>query len=87
MEKPVNNNGEAQAEVVTLLRAMFDALGDLGKRVQALEDGEPELPEVSALEWRLARLEGSDFAQNRKDYQRLQADLENGMPGVPLYPE
>lgn len=72
-------------EMVMLLRGMFDALEDLAKRVQALEEHGGE--DVDELQRRLVRLEGSDFAQNRRDYERLLADLEAGMPGVPLMPE
>lgn len=35
---------------------------------------------------RLKRLETSDFALNREQFERTLKDLEEGMPGVPLMP-
>lgn len=41
---------------------------------------------VMALDNRIQRLEGSDFAKNRTEYEQTMLDLAVSNPGVPLFP-
>lgn len=40
---------------------------------------------LTILEQRLSRLESSDFAKNRDEYEGTMRELASGMPNVPMF--
>lgn len=73
----MNENGEKQSDdlLAELLAIIQEVNAHCVKLTQLVED----------LDNRLDRLESSDFARNRSDYQRVMGQLAEGMPEVPLY--
>jgi len=67
-----NQNDDVLRELLAIIQEVNAQHGKLGERLDEL-DG------------RLVRLESSDFAQNRQDYQRVMRQLAEGMPEVPLF--
>lgn len=72
-----SGNGEVAAnapifELIEMMRLSHDVLQDTMARLTILEQ-------------RLSRLESSDFAKNRDEYEGTMRELASGMPNVPMF--
>jgi DNA repair ATPase RecN len=66
------------------VKDMEEAHGRLQAQMEKLRTDRDRLEEIEA---RLRRLEESDFALNKADYQKTMKDLRAGNPGVHTFPE